>query len=66
MDGVYDKRSYARVRLCGMRVVSGMQRTISRLVKAMGGVMMRCVYFDSMAKFLKANSGVDDKTFCAA
>ena len=66
MDGVYDKRSYARVRLYGTRVVSGMQRTISRLVKAMGGVMMRCVYFNSMAKFLKADSGVDDKTFCAA
>jgi hypothetical protein len=32
----------------------------------MGGVVMRCVYFNSMAKFLKANSGVDDETFCAA
>jgi hypothetical protein len=31
----------------------------------MGGIMVRSVYFYSMAKFLKPNSGIDDKTLCA-
>jgi hypothetical protein len=67
MNGVYDQRSYARVRLdTTPGVVSGMRPTVSCLVKAMGCVVMRCVYFNSMAKFLKTNSSVDDETFCAA
>jgi len=48
------------------KVVSSTQRTISRLVKAMGWVMMGRVYFNRMPEFLKANGGIDNQTFCTA
>lgn len=66
MNGVYDERSYMRVSGLIWLGDSESRHTISRLVKTMGGVMVRSVYFNSMAEFLKPNSGVDDKTLCAA
>jgi len=49
-----------------IRFLGNMRPTVPRLVKAMGRIVMRCVYFDMMSEFLKANGGVDDKTLCAA
>ena len=54
------------VSLQSAKIVSATQRTISRLIKAMGWVMMGGVYVDRMPEFLKANGGIDNQTFCTA
>jgi hypothetical protein len=45
---------------------SSTQPTVSRLVKAMSGVVVGCVYFNRMSEFLKANGSIDDQTFRTA